>query len=1226
MKIVSWNCQGAKAKKINLESLIQIHQPDIICLQETQLNPTKPDFKIKHYENYYFHKTTSTRGHGGTGILINPKIPQSKIDIQSRLQTVAVRVTLDRPISLCSLYISEEDWRTISPLEIKKLIEDIPHPKIITGDWNARNTLWHSDVNCQKGDCLEDIFDELNMVVIDNDRPTHISTANNSCSHIDVTIVSPSLRTSITWDTLEDTFSSDHYPIKLEIESDNSPPHCRPRWNLMKAKWSEYQAHINLSIPQNINNIQDLVNIVTGKIIAAAKKAIPLQETFPKRIPVPWWNNACKAAKDKRTKALKDYNRNMTLENAIKFKKERASTARTFIQAKKDSWINYVSQLTSETPIAKIWKRIGKIQGKRSSPTIKHMSLNNQNLTSKKDIVEALASTFQEQQSTINSNRTFTQKFRIATSPTFQSHQGKQDSYNADFSLQEIKETIKTAGNTSMGPDLIHYELLKQLPEQGLVELQKFYNKIWNSGKYPKQWKTATIIPILKKNKDPTNPKNYRPISLTSCLGKILDKLLNKRLYWFLETNNFLPTEQSGFRKGRSTLDNLICLESDIRHAILNKQFLTAVFLDIEKAYDSCWHVTILKELERFKLKGKLPSMIQSFLEQRNFQVHLDDTISNNRVTELGIPQGSSLSVTLFSVAINTIKRCIPRQTKYLIYVDDIVIYHASNQVRTSERILQRTLDNIQEWSNDTNFRISAEKSYTMKFTSNFINQETPRLKISNSEIPSVDKVKFLGMTLDKSLKWGPHIRELKGKAGRATNLLRVVSNTRWGADSKTSLLLYTACIRPILDYGSILYAAAAKSNLNKLEVIQNQSLRLVCGAMRTTPINSLQIETNMPCLNLRREYLFLKYAEKAHNLPRHPTRRIMQSLYSTEIVNQFPGKIAPPANRLSNLKEKYQLQNIETKSARYTNPPWFQTKPKICHRVKKANKEEPNTVIKQAFLEHASSHPLPHIYTDGSSDVNSKGAGIVFPSLPHLNKKVKLPWTASIFTAEAIAIKTAIEIIIRENVNPATIFTDSKSVLLALEATNHTNDTIAKISEYWVEAKSKEIEINLCWSPGHVGIDGNESADILAKEATLDGEEILPPISLQEYASLIREKQKAIWQSEWDNQNAKLRVYKPSVSSMTLLPIKNRKEETIIRRLRLGHIRTTHEFLLNNDRNKPKCEVCDTDISVNHILYCCQQRPPPPFLNQTPCEKHLKEESEIKKVLKFIFEKGFNV
>ena len=1219
VKIISWNCQGINAKKLNLQSFINEIQPDIICLQETQLNPANANVNVKGYENYYSHKATSTRGHGGTGILVNPKLPQGKIDIQSRLQATAVRVTLDKPISICSIYISEEDWRVISPDEIKKLIEDIPHPKIVTGDWNARSLLWHSDISCTKGKYLEEIFDKLNMVVIDEDMQTHISTANNSSSHIDITIVSPALRTSITWTTFDDTYSSDHFPIKLEIKRGQLPSYCRPKWNLKKANWSEYLANINLSIPQNISNIQDLVNIVTEKIIAAAKKAIPLHETYPKRIPVPWWNNACKAAKDKRVQALKEYNRNMTIENSINFKKEKASANRTFIQAKRESWVNYVSQLTTETPTTKIWKRIARIQGKYSSPTIKYMTVNNKKLESKPEIVEALASTFQEQQSTSNSSGAFISKFRTSISPHFQLVQGKNEPYNVDFTLQEIKETIKSAGNTSIGPDLIHYQFLKQLPDHMLVELQIFYNKIWNSGIYPRQWKTATIIPILKKYKEASNPRNYRPISLTSCLGKILDKLLNKRLYWFLETNNFLPIEQSGFRRGRSTIDNLICLESEIRHAILNKQFLTAVFLDIEKAYDSCWHLTILKELETFNLKGKLPCMIQSFLEQRNFQVCLDDTMSNYREVELGIPQGSSLSVTLFSVAINTIRKCIPNQIKYLIYVDDIVLFHASNQISTSEQILQGTLDKIREWSNETNFRISAEKSYTMKFTSNFKNHDTPRLTISNVEIPTVDRVKFLGMTLDKSLKWGPHIKVLKGNAGRAINLLRVVSNTKWGADSKTLLLLYKSCIRPILDYGSLLYHTASKSNLSKLEVIQNQSLRLAFGAMSTTPISSLQMEANISSLSHRREFLFLKYAEKAQNHPRHPTRKILQDKYNTEVVNQFPGKIPPPSNRLAMLKEKYHLRNISTKSATYVNPPWLRIKPTICQRLKKTNKEESSIITRHSFLEHASSHPFPHIFTDGSGGANFKGAGVFIPTLPHLNKKIRLPWSTSIFTAEAVAIKTAMEIIIQENINPATIFTDSKSVLQALEDTNHSNDVIAKVKLAWDDAKAKEIEILLCWSPGHVGINGNEQADTLAKQATIDGEEVQLPLSLQEYGSAIKEKQKTIWQDDWNLKHAKLCVYKPSVAPLIILPTNNRREEVIIRRLRLGHIRATHEYRLRNERNKPTCEVCDVDLSVLHILYHCKCIPPPPFLNQVPCKKDLQEESEVKKVLNYI-------
>ena len=1227
-KIISWNCQGINAKKLNLQNIIIEKQPDIICLQETQINPNDTVPNFKGYQSYFYKRPTVTRAHGGTGILIRPQIPQEFINITTGIQATIVKVTIDHPLSICSIYISEEDWRQTNKAEIANFIKNIPNPKIITGDWNARNKLWFSNINCKKGLDLEEIFDELDMIVIDEDKDTHISTAYGSTSHIDISIVSPSLRSKISWSTLDDTYNSDHFPIEMEIETNPTPSPQRPKWNLHKANWTKYKEQLKLSLPQQIDNIQNLVNTVTEKIVAAAKGAIPIHETYPKRIPVPWWNVSCKLAKEKRVEALKEYKNNMTVANAIKFKQQKAKTTLIFNQAKKESWIDYVSQLSSNTPINKVWKRISRIQGKRSFPTITHMTYNNQKLQSKKEIVEDLATNFQDQQSCKNSSRAFTHVFRTSNSLSFPLTQGKDEPYNANFTIQELKEVIKSAGNTSIGPDLIHYQFLKEMMDKDLEVLLKFYNHIWNSGIYPEQWKKALIIPILKKNKNPSIPSSYRPISLTSCIGKILEKLVNRRLYWYLETNNYIPKQQSGFRKGRSTTDNLIWLENDIRHAILNKQFLVAVFLDIEKAYDSCWMNTILDELNRSDLKGKLPHIIKSFLTNRSFQVCMDDTLSTVKETELGVPQGSSLSVTLFSMAINIYKKYIPAQISSLVYVDDMVLYHSSSQIRTSERILQRAVNKIQEWSDKTNFRISKEKSTVMKFTSNFHNQETPRIQISNSDIPVVSRMKFLGMILDKSLKWGPHILDLKAKAGRAANLLKITTNTKWGADTKTSLILYKVCVRPILDYGAVLYSSAAKSNLDKLDTIQNQCLRSALGAFKTSPVESLQVEANIHSLNLRREYLTLRYTEKVRNVPRHPISDILENRINDEVLERYPGKIPPPANRIEKLKEKYSIQDLETKSARYLSPPWYIIPPPVCNNLSYVNKSEPQEIIKQKFIEHSSYHPTPHIFTDGSGGINNKGSSVCFPSMPHYNKKDKLPWEISIFTAEAFAIKQAFGIISREKLNSATIFTDSKSVLQALEVTNHPNDIVAKIVNTWDELSSKGVQIHVCWSPGHVGIAGNEEADKLAKEATVDGTNTNLPITVQEFSSVIKRKQIENWQNVWDRSQAKLKIFKPRVAPLTILPVKNRREEAILRRLRIGHTIVTHQYLLKRPNIEPICTDCGNRVSVYHLLYRCQRQsyPKSPFLSLNPHENDLSEVSKVKKVIDFINTKKIKV
>ena len=123
-------------------------------------------------------------------------------------------------------------------------------------------------------------------------------------------------------------------------------------------------------------------------------------------------------------------------------------------------------------------------------------------------------------------------------------------------------------------------------------------------------YQEATVIPIPKPGKDSKNPSNYRPISLTSCLCKTMERMINTKLVWFLEKNNILTQYQSGFRKGRTTTDQLIRLESFIRDSFLKGNHVVSVFFDLEKAYDTVWKYGVTRDLHKIGLRGRMPMFI----------------------------------------------------------------------------------------------------------------------------------------------------------------------------------------------------------------------------------------------------------------------------------------------------------------------------------------------------------------------------------------------------------------------------------------------------------------------------------------------------------------------------------------------------------------------------------------------------------------------------------------
>ena len=554
------------------------------------------------------------RASGGSSIVDNNRIPQSQIQLDTNIQAVAVKVTLHKTIHVCSIYLPPGDCFNIAELE--HLVAQLPKPFIIMGDFNSHSNVWGCRDTDQKDRILQDVIKRYNLLLYNNKSYTYLHPGTGTYSAIDLTLADASIFLDYSWNVHDDTCGSDHFPIILE----NSGPELDekiPQWNLTRAKWDEFKNSCNLKLKSDANDtVEDNITYFSKTLISIAEESIP-RTSSNKKHNKSWFNDDCKTAIRSCKEALRKFNLQPSAENLNNFKIHQ----------------NYINKLKSSSKSKKVWDMIRKISGKNTSSPIKHLSKNNS-----------------KNSSSTNYSKPFQniEKNAVKTKLNFKSN--NLEDYNQPFSLSELADCIMKSHNTAVGPDEIHYEFLKQLTSCSLDFLFHVFNEVLVSGKFPTSWKQATIIPIPKPGKDDTDPSNYRPIALTSCLCKTLERMINTRLIWFLESNGLITNFQCGFRSKRSTVDHLVRLETFVCEAFIKKEHLTAVFFDLEKAYDTTWKYGIMRDLSDFGLKGRLPHFMDNFLSNRNFEVRVGTTLFDLQDQGEGVPQGSILSVTLLAL------------------------------------------------------------------------------------------------------------------------------------------------------------------------------------------------------------------------------------------------------------------------------------------------------------------------------------------------------------------------------------------------------------------------------------------------------------------------------------------------------------------------------------------------------------------------------------------------
>lgn len=1232
---IQWNCQGLRNKKDELSEIIQTNKPAIIALQETKFK-NETIFNIPNYSCIRKEGHFNHTAHGGVALFIHESVPYVEITLTTDLQAVAATVHIKQKITVCSIYISHNHM--FNQAVITDLTNQLQKPFIMMGDFNGHNELWGSSRNDARGNMIETYINRNGLIILNDGSPTRI--AYNAETAIDLSICSPVLAPIIQWSVDSSPGDSDHCPIKLKmITNERNTLEGKEKLNLKKINWEKFhESNAWNDLPDNLERynthlIQDFYRRFEVAINESAPKYI-MTKFFPK----PWWSDELKKTKNEREKNYQRYRRNKTLENLLNWKKSRALHKTKIVQHKRDSWKNLASTFNENTPSAVIYENIRKIKG-RTQRNINILKENQQTFSSTEDIAKKFSDHFYNVSSNNNYSNYFKniKTFEEQREMNFQSDNS--EVYNSAFNMNEFEYSINKNRNSAIGPDNISYEMIQHLPIHAKQYCLKMFNKFWSDSFFPSKWKESTIIPILKPNKDASKTENYRPISLTSNLCKTFERIVNNRLTTYLEMNGSIDKIQCGSMKNRSTEDHLVRLETTIRKAFANSQHHVSIFFDIEKAYDTTWRHGIMKDMHNMGLRGRLPLFIKEFMTDRVFKVKIGESISVGRILETGIPQGSVLSPTLFIIKINSLTKVIPKEVGFhaSLYVDDLQIGYQHADLNQIKEKIQPTINSIIKWGDNNGFKFSSSKTKAVHFTIDPRLICSPALQLNQENLQYSDSTKFLGLIWDKKLNWKAHLSTLKIKCTKLLGMLRSITSQEWGADQATTMMLYRSLIRSRLDYGSVIYNSANDTDLQVLNTIANDAMRMATGAFKSTPVSSLEILTNEMPLKMRRETLTLKYFFKTKSHLSNPA--FNQAIpFSQELFRIFKNKHLklPFPYRVHVLLEELQISrnlikpNFNHRILHFEQPDYSLKKPEIILELNESSKEMTTDIeYKQMFGNLVETKFLNsmHIYTDGSKTDQGVGAAAVTESII---KIATLPKEASIYSAELHAIHLALLIIIESQNTNFTIFSDSLSSLMKIGHFKTKHPTVSFINHKIDEMMRSGKNINLCWIPGHVGIKGNEIADTNAKRAGTRGVEAIS-IHYKDMFPVIAEKIKVKWNLVWQNSRNKLLSIKREAGEWNKERMRmNRKEEVILNRIRLGHTYLTHSYLMEGGvaTMAPVCNFCGNSIlTIEHIFQSCPRLEQERRIFITACrinpepnlESLLGERSKYKEIFNFL-------
>ena len=422
-------------------------------------------------------------------------------------------------------------------------------------------------------------------------------------------------------------------------------------------------------------------------------------------------------------------------------------------------------------------------------------------------------------------------------SRTFDSYLKNEDSPLGTFFLNptnpsETQDVINSFSKSNCdGPDGTSPKLFKLGAKSLSVILTKMINDCFTHGYFPACLKVAKVIAIFKDGPE-DDRGNWRPISITCCTSKLIEKLVKKRLIPFLKRNNIISKYQFGYRSNHSTTHAILNISDNILQNFDKKKNTVSIFLDLSKGFDCVDHKILLKKLHHYGIRGVAHDFFKSYLTNRQQYTLVDGVVSQWLTVLCGVPQGSVLGPLLFLLYTNDLSNASDFQIN--LFADDTCLSLSHNNINVLRRRCNAEAARVNEWFIANRLTTNSKKAsnYLLsEYNSNDSNRPVSfNIVMGNVNLRRVNTFKYLGVMLDENVTWSNQVEHLSTKLSRSAGIF---SKLRYYLDNKTLVQMYHALFNSHLQYGILCWGSSSATNLHQLQVLQNRAIRNMMKAPR---------------------------------------------------------------------------------------------------------------------------------------------------------------------------------------------------------------------------------------------------------------------------------------------------------------------------------------------------------------------------------------------------------